>query len=179
MDLMPDEVRAILPPLYSQEKKGNTAVFPVKYFLPNSAATWWIMEFDGDDLMFGYCDLGMGFPELGYVSLRELQELRSRPVVLHDVRTNRTYESKEGLPVERDLWYTPKTLDQIKASMLGEEQPPPSVLIGETWTATDPEPEPVEQVSIDRPAAMGVEETFDEFMENLFGSKGLPYGGET
>ena len=28
------------------------------------------------DRLFGLCDLGMGFPELGYVSLSELKEVR-------------------------------------------------------------------------------------------------------
>lgn len=39
-------------------------------------ATWLIcaMEADGDTL-YGLCDLGFGEPELGYVSLAELEEV--------------------------------------------------------------------------------------------------------
>jgi hypothetical protein len=44
---------------------------------------------DGTDLAFGLCDLGMGCPELGYVSLVEL----------------RTVRGKLGLPIERDLHF--------------------------------------------------------------------------
>jgi hypothetical protein len=62
-----------------------------KLFTPDAAATWLISEVDPDDpdRLFGLCDLGLGYPELGYVSLAELLELRG-PL---------------GLPVERDLHF--------------------------------------------------------------------------
>ena len=58
---------------------GETDHVPVvKLFSPFSAATWLITEMmpDDPDVMFGLCDLGMGFPELGYVSLAELETVR-------------------------------------------------------------------------------------------------------
>ena len=61
----------------------------LKLFTPWGAATWLISEIDGDEL-FGLCDLGMGLPEVGYVSLSELIAIRG-PM---------------GLKVERDLWFT-------------------------------------------------------------------------
>ncbi len=49
----------------------------VKFFNPCGAATWLISELDMDnDTAFGLCDLGMGCPELGNVSLKELQSIR-------------------------------------------------------------------------------------------------------
>jgi hypothetical protein len=40
----------------------------------NGTATWLITEIDDDlDRMFGLCDLGLGEPELGYVSLAEIK----------------------------------------------------------------------------------------------------------
>jgi len=45
-----------------------------------------------DQIFFGLCDLGLGFPELGYVCLTDLQEARGRL----------------GLPIERDLSFEPK-----------------------------------------------------------------------
>ena len=50
----------------------------VKLFTPDAHATWLLTELDpGEpDLGFGLCDLGLGFPELGYVSLSELRALR-------------------------------------------------------------------------------------------------------
>lgn len=64
----------------------------VKLFTPNAGATWLLTEIDPDnhDHAFGLCDLGQGFPELGYVSLQELANLRGR----------------WGLPIERDLHFT-------------------------------------------------------------------------
>ncbi len=49
----------------------------VKLFTPWANATWVLkdMETDGDTC-FGLCDLGLGEPELGYVSLNELSRLR-------------------------------------------------------------------------------------------------------
>jgi len=64
----------------------------VKLFTPDASATWLLTELDPDDpdRAFGLCDLGMGSPELGYVSLAELVAVRG-PM---------------GLPVERDLYFT-------------------------------------------------------------------------
>ena len=43
----------------------------VKFFNPVGSATWLIGEIEEDgDTMFGLCDLGMGEPELGHVSLK-------------------------------------------------------------------------------------------------------------
>ncbi|MBR1240266.1 DUF2958 domain-containing protein [Bradyrhizobium sp. AUGA SZCCT0274] len=63
----------------------------VKLFTPDGAATWLISEVDPDDpdRLFGLCDLGQGYPELGYVSLAEISAVRGRL----------------GLPVERDLHF--------------------------------------------------------------------------
>jgi hypothetical protein len=66
--------------------------FPVvKLFTPDAGCTWLLTEIDPDDTdrAFGLCDLGMGCPELGYVSLSELASVRG----------------KLGLRVERDLHF--------------------------------------------------------------------------
>jgi DUF2958 family protein len=59
----------------------------VKLFTPVAQCTWLLTELGNDDIAFGLCDLGLGTPEVGLVSMREIRELRG-PV---------------GLPVERDL----------------------------------------------------------------------------
>jgi hypothetical protein len=61
----------------------------VKLFTPDAQCTWLLTELDSDGLLFGLCDLGMGEPELGYVSLHELAAVRG-PL---------------GLPIERDLHF--------------------------------------------------------------------------
>lgn len=62
---------------------------PVVKFFGGGACTWLLSELSGDTA-FGLCDLGHGCPELGYVSLSELESLRFPPF---------------GLPVERDLHF--------------------------------------------------------------------------
>lgn len=51
----------------------------VKLFTPCGNATWLLTEIDpeNDDNAFGLCDLGMGFPELGNVSLSELASVQT------------------------------------------------------------------------------------------------------
>jgi hypothetical protein len=63
----------------------------VKLFTPDANCTWLLTEIDptDSDTAFGLCDLGVGCPELGYVSLSELAAVRGRL----------------GLPVERDLYF--------------------------------------------------------------------------
>ncbi len=63
----------------------------VKLFTPDANATWVLTELDPDDpdIAFGLCDLGLGAPELGNVSLAELASVRGRL----------------GLPIERDLHF--------------------------------------------------------------------------
>ena len=53
----------------------------VKLFTPDGNATWLLTELDpnGAYLAFGLCDLGLGEPELGYVSLPELAAARRPP----------------------------------------------------------------------------------------------------
>lgn len=70
----------------------------LKVFDPSGAATWLLTELDKETgLLFGLCDLGMGSPELGYVSLAELK----------------SYRGPFGLGLERDRHFTPnKTLTE-------------------------------------------------------------------
>jgi hypothetical protein len=96
LDLMPGEIRAVLPPLYSQEKKGLEAVAPVKYFTPDADWSWYATEYDGEDRFFG---LVSGYEvELGYFHLSELESVRGGL----------------GLPIERDLYYQPKPLKDLE-----------------------------------------------------------------
>jgi Protein of unknown function (DUF2958) len=94
--LLPNEIRAKLPPLYSQESKGLDAVAQVKFFHPSSQWTWYASEFDGKDTFFG---LVSGFEvELGYFSLSELQEV----------------QGGLGLPIERDRFFEPTRLRELE-----------------------------------------------------------------
>lgn len=52
----------------------------VKLFTPDADAIWLLTELDPSqpDVAFGLCDLGLGCPEVGYVSLAELANMRGR-----------------------------------------------------------------------------------------------------
>ena len=96
MELMPAEIRAVLPPIRTQESKALEAIAPVKFFTPDANWTWYATEFDGDDYLFG---LVSGYEvEFGYFSLSELEAVRGGL----------------NLPIERDIYYEPKTLREIE-----------------------------------------------------------------
>lgn len=81
---MSDTVRAALLANghLQQDAEGRSVDFEpvVKLFTPDSGATWLLTEIDPDntDIAFGLCDLGLGCPELGYVSLTEMGAVRGR-----------------------------------------------------------------------------------------------------
>lgn len=65
--------------LACQERDEDFDPLPVvKLFTPDAGATWLLTEIDPDapEIAFGLADLGMGFPEIGRVSLVELSEVR-------------------------------------------------------------------------------------------------------
>jgi hypothetical protein len=93
--LLTKELRAKLPALYSQENVSDPMVM-VKFFTPDANWTWYGIEFDGKDIFYGYV---VGFDqELGYFSLKELESGRG----------------KTGLLIERDKWFEPKKLSEVK-----------------------------------------------------------------
>lgn len=93
MNLISDEMRAQLLANGRQSlaDEGFDPPPVIKLFTPDGGATWLLTEIDPDDEdhAFGLCDVGLGFPELGYVSLAELMTVRRRL----------------GLPVERELHF--------------------------------------------------------------------------
>lgn len=91
-----EDVRVQLPRLYTTEGDRDPTVW-LKLFTPDSIWTWYVMEWDGEDLCFG---LVLGHEEeLGYFSLSEIAGVRGGL----------------GLPVERDLYFTPCPLSALKA----------------------------------------------------------------
>ena len=96
MKLLTQEIREQLPRLGSTDGQGGNAKVIVKFFTPDAGWTWYATEFDGDDTFFGLV-VGME-TELGSFSLRELQEVRGA----------------FGLPIERDLHFTPKPLKELR-----------------------------------------------------------------
>ena len=104
MKLLTKELREKLPSLYTTKHEPDPLVI-CKFFTPDSSWTWYAIEFDGKDTFFGYVD---GFEaELGYFSLSELESVRG----------------KLGLPVERDRWFKPCRLSEIRAAVEKRHQP--------------------------------------------------------
>ena len=90
MKLVTKEIETKL--LENGQNRGEDHVPVLKIFNPCGAATWLFTELDEDrDTLFGLCDLGFGFPELGYASLSELGAVKN-PL---------------GLRLERDCYFTP------------------------------------------------------------------------
>ncbi len=95
MQLLTEELRDKLPALGATEKEDDPSAI-VKFFTPDRGWTWFATEFDGEDTFFGAVS-GAEF-ELGYFSLSELQEWRG----------------PFGLAVERDLYFKPTPLSEIR-----------------------------------------------------------------
>jgi hypothetical protein len=95
MQLLTQELRKKLPALGATEKIDDPTI-QAKFFTPDSNWTWFATEFDQKDTFFGAVS-GFEF-ELGYFSLSELQQTRG-PM---------------GLPIERDLHFTPTPLSKIR-----------------------------------------------------------------
>ena len=95
MKLITEELRKQLPALYSQENEKDPMVV-CKFFAVWTSWKWYGIEFDGKDSFFGY--VAGDYPELGYFSLSELQNLKG-PM---------------GLSIERDMYFKACKLSEIK-----------------------------------------------------------------
>lgn len=98
MILLTQEILKQLPALYSTEQQSDPLVI-VKFFYPDFHWTWYAIEFDGQDIFFGYVD--GDFAELGYFSLCELKQ----------------NHGKLGCTIERDRGFTPRPLSQVQAEV--------------------------------------------------------------
>ena len=98
MMLITKDLAKRLPPLYTTENDPDPVV-QCKFFYPDFHWTWYGIEFDGEDLFFGFVD--GDFAELGYFSLKELKANRGLM----------------GLPIERDRSFEPCPLSVLRAQI--------------------------------------------------------------
>jgi hypothetical protein len=103
MELLTVELKEKLPALYAQESKKDPTVY-IKFFDPTGSWTWYATEgeeTDNDDfLFFGYV---VGHDsELGYFTLSQLKKAKSG------------VNGILSLPIERDLYFKPCKLSEIK-----------------------------------------------------------------
>ncbi|MFM1998099.1 MAG: hypothetical protein RL204_46 [Bacteroidota bacterium] len=64
----------------------------VKWFTPDANTTWLVSEIVDEETAFGLCDMGHGFPELGYISMPDITG----------------YISPNGHKIERDIHFEGK-----------------------------------------------------------------------
>ena len=118
--LMTQKLADTIPAIYAKKKVADydTVLARAKLFSPYSNWIWFITEMDPET---GQCfGLVEGFErELGYFDLTELAET----TVFGDVPA-----------VERDLYWQPKTLGEIKGESQGNSQQGRETGIGETMT---------------------------------------------
>lgn len=92
--LTPDQREQLLANGRANAGREDTTDFlpVVKLFTPWAGCTWLLSELDpiDEETAFGLCDLGMDCPELGRVSLAELESVRG----------------PGGLRIERDLYFS-------------------------------------------------------------------------
>lgn len=83
MQLITKQIRKQLEANYLEAQAAETSERNfdprpvVKLFNPVGSQTWLITEIEpGTNNAFGLCDMGQGYPELGYVSIDELAKLK-------------------------------------------------------------------------------------------------------
>lgn len=106
MKLMTKAIEKKLPALRSQDGLGKKAVAHLKLF-GGGRFTFYATEYDGDDTFFGYLisPLGEDCDEFCYFSRAELEALRFPPF---------------GLPIERDMYFESRPLDEELAERWGK-----------------------------------------------------------
>lgn len=96
MQLIDEVTRRALPPLYANEHQPGSPMVQAKFFTPWAGWTWYVLEYDGADVCYGYV---VGHDaELGYFSIAELEATRG----------------PGGLTVERDIHFQPRPLAEIQ-----------------------------------------------------------------
>ena len=105
MQLLPDELRASIPKLYSQEKVSmQEKTVHAKFFFPAADWTWFVTEGENEADDFVFFGFVKGFAEeWGYFTLNELEAI-----------------NVEGLTVERDLHFKPGKFCEVMAQFRKE-----------------------------------------------------------
>ena len=95
MELIPQEIKELIPKLYETEKQNDPIAY-IKLFL--DGWTWYITELSIDNnICFGYV-ISPFESELGYFSLNEIKSIKG----------------SLGLSVERDISFKPTALAIIR-----------------------------------------------------------------
>lgn len=144
-DYLPAWLAPHIPPLYTQDRFDDPVAF-VAYFAPEGRWKFCVTEYshqapdDTPDLFFGYLlsPLGEDCDELCYVTLDQIEVLRSPGL---------------KLPVERDLWFLPKPLSEVRTELAGNrDEPDPAPPAPEL--VADPPAEAATAVPAEQPSSL-------------------------
>ena len=94
MRLISEEIKNRFHELGRQDVPNPIVV--AKFFNPCGSGTWYATEMPEPGICFGYVT-GLGYPEWGSFSIKELEELKCPPL---------------GLPIERDLYTAEKKITE-------------------------------------------------------------------
>lgn len=102
----------------------------VKLFSIAGNAIWLLSELNPlePDIAYGLCDLGLGFPELGYVSLKELESIQHPslpiPMIVRDERFDAEYLMSvyaEGARQHQHVTENPAHLQQAYQKLISQQ----------------------------------------------------------
>ena len=165
--LMTEKVAETIPALYANEKVADhdAVLAHAKLFSPYSNWTWYITEMDpATGTCFGLVD-GLE-QEIGYFDLSELAET----TVFGDV-----------LAVERDLYWEPRTIGEIKRGSRDDTPPNEEISEGEAMAdETDTESQSPDVVNVEE-FLFGTAATDDvpaDVAEEVAGNEVMDYAGE-
>jgi len=139
MKLIPQELEARLIANWRKgesldENQANRAAHDpvpvIKFFDPTGPATWLVTEMvaHNRDILFGLCDLGLGMPELGYVSVSELESIRvagGRLGIERDIHFTASYPISVYAHAARShgaITFDAQTLAQAQAALEREKR---------------------------------------------------------
>ena len=98
MKLITKALEKKLPKLYAQDGKGEEAIVYVHFFTTWNYWEWFITEYNPETgEAFGL--VKGDETEYGYISIKELEG----------------YTHRNGMKIERDKYFTPKTLSEVKS----------------------------------------------------------------
>lgn len=98
-NIPPKDQLSAIPALYQTEESPTAEkVIHLHFFI--GGCDWYIAEYDGEDLFFGYAILNQDFQnaEWGYISFQELKDLKTR----------------QGIEVDCETPWTPKKAGEIQ-----------------------------------------------------------------
>ncbi len=127
-----------MPRSYETEGQGDQAIVHLHYF--GASSDWYLTELDSDPdhvgqrQAFGVADLGMGYPEMGYIDLQEALRLGAELDYHFEPVSLRALKQKLGMRV-RDADPAPITAPETAPEAIMTEASAPVMVVPESVAA--------------------------------------------